>query len=554
MSNDGQDDKNVNNDKVQLNDNNSSNNQDQKDNTSTNKDAITPEAEGRVNDPVGIEKTETNNQQEQSSSSTNKGDTQDKAESVNANQEAPSTKEDKQATKVNVEEKENVAQAGNTPNNVKEQATTNNASTEPDKQDVDSVDKDLKQLLSRIDKGEPAQKLEDAQVENVLNSIKAQMTAATSNYAELGRLAGALDALAASTNNPKLSAAIKSMLNAVKSREEAAKEVIRNDATSENIEAQESIEHKANIEKYTAIKANFHKKLDEDLELLDAAIDPSRATPEQRRILENDLTDAEREELKRKNQLKKEGYEHVYNIKEHAEREIKQNNTKITEIDERLKATKDDNQRQSLEAEKKQYIKTIEERQKELDDHVKDELTKRDKEREKLAEFTKLKERVEKYPEFAQRAVEEHFEMHAAEYDKNPDRAAINELRVMVRKVGLAEKLGVSPDPQEVAQIQSVQKIDERQEVVKQDFKKAINQVHEKYSGRPIPREETDKIASIIVHNEGHPHHIEVINIENMDKTTEKNLLNRIDKAPELGKISPSNTPNKPTKGQDKKR
>lgn len=582
MSKDGQDDKNVNNEKTQLNDNNSNNKQDQKENTSINHDTLTPEAvtspsnaniadeqntsqinsefnqapkaEGITNDPVGVEQNETNNKKEQSSPGTNIGDTQKKEESVDANREDTSTEEDEQAVKVSVEAKENAVQAGNTPNEAKEQVIANNVPTEPDKQDADSVDKDLKQLLSRIDKGESSQKLEDAQVKNVLGAIKAQLTA-TANPAELARLASAAASLASSTNNPEMLEQIKGIQAAIAKKEETAEQIVNSDITAENLGAQESIEQteqKAHIEKYSAIKDDFHKKLDEDLELLDAAIDPNRATPEQRRILEDDLTDAEREELKRKSQLKKEGYEHVYNIKENAEKEIAQNNTKITGIDERLKATKDDNQRQSLEAERQQHIKANEVRQQELDDHVKDELAKRDKEREKLVEFTKLKERVEKYPTTAKRFVREHFALHAAEYEKNPDRTAINELHAMVRKVGLEKELGVAPDPQEVVPIQAIPNINEKQEVIRQDLNKAINQVHEQYSG-PIPREATDKMTNIIVHNEGYPHHIEIMKIEKIDKTVEQNLIKSIRPALKLGYISPSNSPNKPTQGQDKK-
>lgn len=534
MSNDGQDNKNVNNYQVQLNNNNSNNNQDQKENTSINNDTLTPEAftspsdaniafeqnaaqvkstfdavlgaEVTSSDPVEVNSKDDNNKQEQLSLDTNIGDTQDKEASINANTEATSKKEDGQSTKVNVAEKENAVQGDNIPNEVKEQVIANNASTEPDKQNADSIDKDLNQLLSRIEKGEPTQKLEDAQVKNVLNSIKAQMTS-IKTPADFGRLSNALVTLAASTNNPELRKKIQSMKASVDSKAKTAEQNIRNDVTSDNLEAQESIaqtEHKANIAKYTAIKADFHKKLDEDLELLDAAIDPNRATPEQSRILEDDLTDEEREELKIKTQLKKEGFAYVYAIKENAEKEIAQNNKKITSIDERLKTTKDDNHRQSLEAEKKQYIKTKEERQKELDDHVKDELAKRDKEREKLTEFTKLKERVEKYPTTAKRFVREHFELHAAEYDKNPDRTAINELHAMVRKVGLAEKL-------------------------------------------------TDEIANIIVHNEGYPHHIEIMEIEKMDKTEEQKLIKSIEPVLKLGQLNPSNTPNNPKKGQYRK-
>jgi len=584
MSKDGQDDKNVNNEQTQLNDNNSNNKQDQKENTSSNQDTLTPEAvtspsnanivdeqnsaqvkstsdevlgaEVTSSDPVEVNRKDNNNKQEQSSLGSNIGYTQDKEESINANTEATSKKEDEQAAKVNVEEKESIVQAGNTPNEVKEQIIANNVPTEPDKQDADSIDKDLKQLLSRIEKGEPEQKLEDAQVKNVLGAIKAQLTA-TANPAELARLASAAASLASSTNNPEILEQIKGIQAAIAKKEETAEQIISSDIAADNLGAQESIEQteqKAHIEKYAAIKDDFHKKLDEDLELLDAAIDPHRATPEQRRILEDDLTDAEREEIKRKAQLKKEGYEHVYNIKENAEKEIAQNNTKITGIDERLKATKDDNQRQSLEAERQQYIKANEVRQQEIDDHVKDELAKRDKERGKLAEFTKLKERVEKYPKFSKDKVREHFELHAAEYEKNPDRTAINELHAMVRKVGLEKELGVAPEPQEVVPIQAIPNINEKQEVLRQDLNKAINQVHDEYPGRPIPREATDKIANTIVHNEGYPHHIEIMKIEKIDKTVEQNLIKSIRPVPKLGYISPSNSPNKPTQGQDKKR
>lgn len=583
MSNDGPDDKNVNNEQAQTSLNTTiSDNQGQKEKTNDNNESLKPEAvtspsnanmsgeqntaqinnesdkvlgaEGATNDPVGIEQNETNNKQEQSSLGPNIGDTQNQEASVNANKEAPSKQEGEQAAKVNIVGKEEAIQGGNAPNEAKEQIIANKASTEPENK---NVDKDLEQLLSRIDKGEPPQKLEDAQVKNVLGAIKAQLTA-TVNPAELERLASAAASLASSTNNPEILEQIKGIQAAIVKKEETAEQIISSDIAAENLEVQEPIEQseqKANIAKYAAIKDDFHKKLDEDLELLDAAIDPSRATPEQRRILEDDLTDAEREELKRKAQLKKEGHEHVYNIKEHAEKEIEQNNTKITGIDERLKATKDDNQRQALEAEKQQYIKANEIRQKELDDHVKDELAKRDKEREKLAEFTKLKERVEKYPTTAKRFVREHFELHAAEYEKNPDRTAINELHVMVRKVKLAEELGVSPDPQEIDQIQSVQKIDERQKVVKQDLNKAINQVHEKYSGRPIPREATDKMANSIVHNLGYAEHAKIIAEKKQvtEITNEKtNTISPPPKTPAVDKSGPGGgTPRGRTGGRE---
>lgn len=293
MSKDGQDDKNVNNEQVQLNDNNNSNNQDQKENTSTNNDAKTPEA---VTSPSNANISGEQNTVQVTNASNEVLKPEVTTNDLAENDEKSVNNEQRQLqSNTNIDKNQNKASLNN----------------QEDREGESELDK----LLSRIDKGEPPQKLEDAQVKNVLGDIKAQMASATNNYAELDRLAGALASLAASTNNPELLAKIQSMLNEVGKREDTAKEVIRNDSTSENLEAQESIEqteHKANIAKYTAIKADFHKKLDEDLELLDAAIDPSRATPEQRRILENDLTDAEREELKRKNQLKKEGYEHVY--------------------------------------------------------------------------------------------------------------------------------------------------------------------------------------------------------------------------------------------------
>jgi len=574
MDNNGQDDKNINNEQTEsLSDTKTNDNQGQKDKTNDNNDSLTPDAvtspsnaniageqnaaqvkstsdevlgeEVAARDPVRIDKKETNNKQEQSSLGTNTGDTQNKEDSVNANKEAPSKQEDEQSAKVNIVEKENDVQAGNTPNEIKEKVIANNASTEPENQ---NVDKELEKLLSRIDKGEPPQKLEDAQIKNIIGSIKARMSA-TDNIGDLQGLAGALAVLASSTNNPELLEQIRNTQEAINQKEAAIELKISSanldvimqnpDATREQIERAEQA---VNIAKYKAIKDDFHKKLDEDLALLDAAIDSNRASPEQRRILEDDLTDAEREELKRKALLKKEGYEHVYNIKENAEKEIEQNNTKITGIDERLKATKDDNQRQSLEAEKQQYIKANETRQKELDDHVKDELAKRDTERAKLTEFTKLKERVEKYPKFSKDKVREHFELHASEYEKNPDRTALNELHEMVRKVDLAEELGVASASQEINQKQSVQKIDEKQEAVKQDLNKVINQVHDKYSSGHIPREETDKIVNNMSHNLGFDEHAKSIAAKKQVKeitNVKTNTISPPPKTPAVDKNGP---------------
>ncbi|MFP3012974.1 MAG: hypothetical protein ACEY3D_08850 [Rickettsia sp.] len=234
MSNDGPDDKNVNNEQAQTSLNTTiSDNQGQKEKTNDNNESLKLEAvtspsnanisgeqntaqinnesdkvlgaEGATNDPVGIEQNETNNKQEQSSLGPNIGDTQNQEASVNANKEAPSKQEGEQAAKVNIVGKEEAIQGGNAPNEAKEQIIANKASTEPENK---NVDKDLEQLLSRIDKGEPPQKLEDAQVKNVLGAIKAQLTA-TANPAELERLASAAASLASSTNNPEILEQIK---------------------------------------------------------------------------------------------------------------------------------------------------------------------------------------------------------------------------------------------------------------------------------------------------------------------------------------------------------
>lgn len=538
----GQYDQNVDHEQAQpLFDAKTSDNQDQKDNTSIKNDVLTPEEvtlpdksniageqnviqvknifdavqkpEVMASDPVGIDKKGINNEQDQSSLNTNIGDTNNKDDRVNTNKDTPSRPADTQLDKDKV------------------------------------LDSELDNLLSSIDKGETTQKLEDAQIKNVLGDIKAQITSATNNPAELMRLASTLATLASSTNNPELLKQIKSMIDVVASKEETAEKIIRDDIVSDNPAAQELTEHteqKANIARYTAIKDDFHKKLDEDLALLDAAIDPSIASQEQIRILEDNLTDVEREEIKRKTQLKKEGYEHVYNIKENAEQEIEQNNTKITGIDERLKILKEDSQRQLLEAEKQQYIKANAVRQQELDDYVKSELEKRDKEREKLTQFTKLKERVEKYPNTTKRLVHDHFKLHAAEYDKNPDRTAINELNTMVRKVGLAEELGVSSTPQEINQKQSVQKISEIQEVGRQDVYKAINQVHDKYSGEPIPRKETDEVANIMLQHLGYAEHAKIIAEKKQvqEITNEKtNTISPPPKTPAVDKNGPGGGP-----------
>lgn len=484
MSKDGQDDKNVNNEQTQLNDNNSNNKQDQKENTSSNQDTLTPEAvtspsnanilgeqntsqinsefnqdpkaEGRANDPVGIEKKETNNQQEQSFSSTNTGDTQDKAESVNANQEAPSTKEDKQAAKVNVEEKENVVQAGNTPNDVKEQTTTNNASTEPDKQDADSIDKDLKQLLSRIEKGEPEQKLEDAQVKNVLGAIKAQLTA-TANPAELARLASAAASLASSTNNPEILEQIKGIQAAIAKKEENAEQIISSDIAANNLEVQEHqdpemvrkhLEHEErkiridnNWTEYEKIEKESRERLIANNRFLDQIYnDPNSLTEEQKRLARGQYRSTEeKEEVERKAQqgidFAKRTHELHRDLNHAIEHEQEQLNILAPKIE--IEQTRADND--ELLQKKQQYEANISLYKERLEQHINPAIAELDLEREKLLKV------VETHPDLVKERIRAHFKGNITRYQEmeslKGETKAIKEMEELIEKAGLENEL-----------------------------------------------------------------------------------------------------------------
>ncbi|XP_044732946.1 centromere-associated protein E-like [Chrysoperla carnea] len=464
MSKDGQDDKNVNNNQIQLNDNNSSNNQGQKENTSTNNDAITPEAvtspsnanisgeqntsqinseydkvlgeEGTANDPVGVEQNEINNKKEQSSLGTNIGDTQDKAESVNANKD----------------------------------------STEPDKQNADSIDKDLKQLLSRIYKGEPTQKLEDDQVKNVLGDIKAQMASATNNYAELGRLAGALASLAASTNNPELLATIKSMLNAVESREETAKEVIRNDATSDNLEAQEH----------------------PDPEMI--YNDPNSLTEEQKRLARGQYRSTEEKE-----QLEREACQDIdfakrtHELHRDLNHAIEHEHEQLNIIAQKIEVEQNLEGKDELLQKKQQYETNISLYKERLEQHINPAIAELDLEREKLLKV------VETHPDLVKERIRTHFKGNITRYQEieslKGETKAIKEMEQLIKKAGLEKELNVksnvavdlsqSPVPTTLPSPSNVPYNSKRHNI----FEETLN-IRSTYKSGGIPKENLKDIMS----------------------------------------------------------
>ena len=484
MSKDGQDDKNVNNEQTQLNDNNSSNNQEQKENTSTNNDALTPEAvispsnanisgeqntsqinsesdkvfgaEGATNDPVGVEQNETNNKQEQSSLGTNTGDAQSKEDSVNANREDTSKKEDEQAAKVNVEEKENVVQAGNAPNEVKEQVITNNASTEPDKQNVDSIDKDLKQLLSRIEKGESPQKLEDAQVKNALGAIKAQLTA-TANPAELARLASAAASLASSTNNPEILEQIKGIQAAIAKKEETAEQIISSDIAADNLEVEEHqdpemvrkhLEHEErktridnNWAEYEKIEKESRERLIANNRFLDQIYnDPNSLTEEQKRLARGQYhSTEEKEEVERKAQqdivFAKRTHELHRDLNHAIEHEQEQLNILAPKIE--VEQTHADND--ELLQKKQQYEANISLYKERLEQHINPAIAELDLEREKLLKV------VETHPDLVKERIRVHFKGNITRYQEmeslKGETKAIKEMEELIEKAGLENEL-----------------------------------------------------------------------------------------------------------------
>jgi len=484
MSKDGQDDKNVNNEQTQLNDNNSNNKQDQKENTSSNHDTLTPEAvtspsnaniadeqnsaqvkstsdevlgaEVTSSDPVEVNRKDNNNKQEQSSLGTNIGDTQDKAESINANTEATSTKEDEQAAKVNVEEKENVIQPGNTPNEVKEQVIANNASTEPDKQNADSIDKDLNQLLSRIEKGKPPQKLEDAQVKNVLGAIKAQLTA-TANPAELARLASAAASLESSTNSPEILEQIKGIQAAIAKKEETAEQIISSDIAAENLEVQEHqdpemvrkhLEHeerKTRIDKnwaeYEKIEKESRERLITNNRFLDQIYnDPNSLTEEQKRLARGQYhSTEEKEEVERKAQqdivFAKRTHELHRDLNHAIEHEQEQLNILAPKIE--VEQTHADND--ELLQKKQQYEANIILYKERLEQHINPAIAELDLEREKLLKV------VDTHPDLVKDRIRIHFEGNIDRYEEmkilKGEPKALEEMEQLIKKAGLENEL-----------------------------------------------------------------------------------------------------------------
>lgn len=410
-------------------------------------------AEGAADDPVGIEKKETNNKQAQSSQGTNIGDTQDKEESINANKEAPSKQEDEQAAKVNIVEKENAVQGGNTPNEAKEQVIDNKASKEPENQ---NVNKDLEQLLSRIDKGEPPQTLEDAQVKNILNSIRAQMTSVKTS-ADFDRLSNALAVLAASTNNPELLAAIQSMKTSVDGQAATAGQIISSDIAAENLENQEHqdpemmrkhLEHEKrktridkNWAKYEKIEKESRERLIANNRFLDQIYnDPNSLTEEQKRLARGQYhSTEEKEKAERKAQqdidFAKITHELHRDLNHAIEHEQEQLNILTPKIEvEQTHAGKDE-----LLQKKQQYEENISLYQERLEQHINPAIAELDLEREKLLKA------VETHPDLVKDRIRIHFEGNIDRYEEmkilKGEPKALEEMEQLIKKAGLENEL-----------------------------------------------------------------------------------------------------------------
>lgn len=433
MSNDGQDDQNVNNEQAQTSLNaTTSDNQEQKEKTNDNNDSLTPEA---VTSP----------------SNANISGEQNTAQVTNASNEVQ---------KPEVTTNDLVRNKETSVNNEQRQLQSNtNIGENQNKVSLNNqeVESELDKLLSRIDKIEPMKKLEDAQVKNVLDSIKAQMASATNNYAELGRLAGALAALAASTNNPELLATIKSMLNAVESKEETAKEVIRNDTTAENLEVQEHqdpemvrkhLEHEErktridnNWAEYEKIEKESRERLIANNRFLDQIYnDPNSLTEEQKRLARGQYHSTEEKENVEKKarqdiDFAKRAHELHRDLNHAIVYEQEQLNILAPKIEvEQTRAGNDE-----LLEKKQQYEKNISLYQKRLEQHINPAIAELDLEREKLLKV------VDTHPDLVKDRIRIHFEGNMDRYEEmkilKGEPKALEEMEQLIKKAGLENEL-----------------------------------------------------------------------------------------------------------------
>lgn len=440
MDNNGQDDKNVNNEQAQTSLNTTtSDNQEQKENISNKNDALTPKAvTSRSNANISGEQ---NTAQINSESDKVRG------------AEAPSKQEDEQAAKVNIVEKENAVQGGNTLNEIKEQVIANNASTEPENQ---NVDKDLEQLLSRIEQGDPPQKLEDAQIKNVLGAIKAQLTA-TTNPAELARLASAAAGLASSTNNPEILEQIKGLQAAIAKKEETAEQMIFSNIAAENLEVQEyqdpemmrkHLEHeerKTRIDKnwaeYEKIEKESRERLIANNKFLDQIYnDPHSLTEEQKRLARGQYhSTEEKEEAGRKVQQDIDFAKRTHELHRDLNYAIEHEQEQLNILAPKIKVDQTHAGNDELIQEKQQYEEHISLYQERLEQHINPAIAELDLEREKLLKV------VETHPDLIKDRIRIHFEGNIDRYEEmkilKGEPKALEEMEQLIKKAGLENEL-----------------------------------------------------------------------------------------------------------------
>lgn len=441
MDNNGQDDKNVNNEQAQTSLNTTtSDNQEQKENISNKNDALTPKAvTSRSNANISGEQ---NTAQINSESDKVRG------------AEAPRSKqEDEQAAKVNIVEKENAVQGGNTLNEIKEQVIANNASTDPENQ---NVDKDLEQLLSRIEQGDPPQKLEDAQIKNVLGAIKAQLTA-TTNPAELARLASAAAGLASSTNNPEILEQIKGLQAAIAKKEETAEQMIFSNIAAENLEVQEyqdpemmrkHLEHeerKTRIDKnwaeYEKIEKESRERLIANNKFLDQIYnDPHSLTEEQKRLARGQYhSTEEKEEAGRKVQQDIDFAKRTHELHRDLNYAIEHEQEQLNILAPKIKVDQTHAGNDELIQEKQQYEENISLYQERLEQHINPAIAELDLEREKLLKV------VETHPDLIKDRIRIHFEGNIDRYEEmkilKGEPKALEEMEQLIKKAGLENEL-----------------------------------------------------------------------------------------------------------------
>lgn len=510
-----------------------------------------------------------NNEQAQSSFDTNTSDTQNKESSVNAKNGALTQEEVSSSEKGNVADKQDDVQASNTLNEVQEQVIVTNAHTEPENQNVNN---ELEKLLSSIEKGETPKKLEDAQIKNVLGSIKAQMTSATSP-ADFIRLASALAALASSTNNPELLEQIKSVQAVVTRKIEIAEQIISSDIAAENLEVQEQqdpemarkhLEHeerKTRIDKnwaeYEKIEKESRDRLIANNKFLDQIHnEPNSLMEEQKRLARGQYHNKEElQEAERKAQQDIDFARRTHELHRDLNHAIEHEQEQLNILTPKIEVEQNHESKDELLQKKQQYEDNISSYQEKLEKHINPAIAELDLEREKLLKV------VETHPDLVKERIKVHFKGNITRYQEmktsKSDPKALEEMEQLIKKAGLENELSVAEGIKEYKQstlsnntdrnaditipvVDGIQKNDERQKTIKIDLNKAINKVHAQYQDKPIPREETDKIVNIVVHNMGYADHAKSMAEKKQVKEIDQQLTNNTGKKIELGQLSPS--------------